>query len=92
MSLVNAYLDAKEEDLATSTYDKMVVRMEREGTILPNIGREQAHKLTKEHIGEYVRKRSRDWVQIYIGKDKKTGKNNYKNGGKRYQRAQYTEK
>ena len=46
LSLVNAYLDAKEEDLANSTYDKMVVRME--GTILPNIGREQAHKLTKE--------------------------------------------
>ena len=56
VELANEYIGAKEHTLARSTYDDLLCRLP--GTILPVIGRLQAHEITAPVLDRYVSTRA----------------------------------
>ena len=57
VELVNAYLESKQHSMAATTFENLCIKMEN--IILPQIGQEQAHRITSDRLDRYVAARSR---------------------------------
>ncbi len=54
--LSNAYIDARKTSMAASTFENVVVKLEK--TILPEIGSTMAHNITPARLDQYVQARA----------------------------------